>query len=100
MELLFVALIGAIIGAVARYTLPGRHSHGATLVPAIGMAAAVTVWSALTWLGLPFNGGWIWVVSLLAAVGSAVAAGVLLPRRRAESDARLLSSLSKASSAR
>ena len=37
MELLFVALGGAIIGLGARYLLPHRHTHGAVLMPAIGV---------------------------------------------------------------
>ena len=40
MELLFVALGGAILGLGARYLLPGRHTHGSVLVPAIGVIAA------------------------------------------------------------
>jgi hypothetical protein len=94
-ELLFVALGGTIIGGLTRYLLPGRLSHGAMLLPAIGTVAAMILWSALTWAGWQFDGGWIWFVSLLAAAASSATAGLFLPRRRREADARLLSRLNR-----
>lgn len=99
MELLFVALAGAIIGGSVRYLVPHRRSHGAALVPAIGTAAAVTVWSVLTWAGWPFDGTWIWVVTLLASAATSLAAALYLPRQRREADVRLLAELSKPSRA-
>jgi len=67
MELLFVVLGGAILGLAARYSLPRRHTYGSALVPAVGAGVAAVVWVALTWLGWAWDGGWIWVVSLVAA---------------------------------
>lgn len=95
MELLFVTIGGAGIGALLRYLLPGRGSYGAFLLPAVGVIVSAVVWAALTWLGWPFDGGWIWVVSLVLAGGSALALALLLPRRRHDADARLFASLSK-----
>ncbi len=95
MELLFVALGGIGIGALVRYLLPGRTSHGAALVPAIGMIVASVVWAALTWVGWPFDGGWIWWASLGLATIAALTAAIVLPRRRRESDAALLASLTR-----
>ncbi|GAB3132632.1 DUF4175 domain-containing protein [Marisediminicola antarctica] len=94
MELLFVCIAAASIGAVARYTLPGRETHGVLLLPGIATAVGAAVWAALTWLGMPFDGGWIWVVTLALCALAAVGAGILLPRRRREADARLLATLS------
>ena len=93
MELLFVILGGAILGALARYLLPHRAEHGSVLVPAVGAVVAAIVWVALTWLGWAWDGGWIWVVSLVAAGIVAVAADVLLGRSRIRSDAELLRTL-------
>ena len=94
MELLFVTLIGASIGVILRYVIPGRHAYGALLAPAVGGAVAAIVWSGLTWLGWKFDGGWIWVVSLVAATLAALALELILPRVRHESDARMLHQLS------
>jgi hypothetical protein len=75
MELLFITLGGAILGLIARYTLAHRENHGA-LVPAIGAAFAAAIWVALTWAGLPWDGGWIWVISLVA---TAAVVGIVDP---------------------
>ncbi|QNE47517.1 hypothetical protein F1C58_11810 [Glaciihabitans sp. INWT7] len=96
MELLFVTLGGAVLGLAARYGVPKRATHGALLVPAIGAIVAAVVWAALTWVGWKFDGGWIWVVSLVAAGVVAVVASVVLARQRTEHDAELLASLSHA----
>ena len=65
MELLFVTVIGASISLGVRYLVPGRQTHGALLVPAVGAAATAAVWAICVWLGLTFDGGWIWVIALV-----------------------------------
>jgi len=94
MELLFVTLIAAGIGAVLRYLLPRRETHGMLLLPAVGAVVGAIVWTALLWLGWTFDGGWIWVVSLVAAGAASLATGLALPRVRERGDARLLAELS------
>jgi hypothetical protein len=94
MELVYVTVIGAVLGGGARYLLPGRRTYGVLLLPAVGAAATSAVWVALVWLGWKFDGGWIWVASLAAAVIASVAAALLLARSRDRSDARLLHQLS------
>jgi len=95
MELLFVALGGAFLGIAARYLLPGRHTHGSMLVPAVGTAVASIVWVALTWLGWAWDGGWIWWVSLILAAAGSVAAGIWLGRSRTRGDRQMLHTLMK-----
>ena len=96
MELLFVTLGGAILGAAARYMLPRRHTQGALLTGAIGASVAAAVWAALTWVGWKFDGGWIWVVSLVAAAVVAVVADLVLGRTRTASDEAMLERLQRA----
>ncbi len=96
MELLFVTLGGTILGLAARYGVPKRDTHGALLVPAVGAVVASVVWAAFTWVGLKFDGGWIWVVSLAAAGVVAALASVFLARQRTASDTELVTRLSRA----
>ena len=91
-----MTLGGAILGLAARYGVPKRDTHGALLVPAVGAIVASVVWAALTWVGLKFDGGWIWVVSLAAAGVVAGLVSVLLARQRTASDTELVTRLSRA----
>ncbi|TFB71197.1 hypothetical protein E3O06_12555 [Cryobacterium glaciale] len=93
MELLFVALFGAVIGLAARYLLPGRSTQGSVLVPAIGTVTASLVWVALTWLGWNWAGGWIWWVSLGTAAAASVVLNLFISRRRIHADQRMLQRL-------
>ncbi len=94
MELLFVVVIAAGLGLGVRMVVPGRSAYGANLIPAIAAATAAVVWVALLWLGWTFDGTWIWVLTIVAAVLTSTAVAVILPKRRAESDARMLAELS------
>ena len=94
MEFVFVVVIAASLGAIVRYVIPGRASYGSALLPAIAAAVTATVWVGLVWLGWTFDGGWIWVVSLVAGPAAVVAAAITLPRARAHADAQLLHQLS------
>ena len=98
MELLFVALFGAIIGLGSRYLLPGRSTQGSVLVPAIATVTASAVWVALTWLGWNWAGAWIWWVSLGAAAAASVVLNITISRRRIHADQRMLQRLAKTGS--
>lgn len=95
MELLFVALGGALLGLAARYALPRRHTHGSVLVPAVGTGVAALVWVALTWLGWAWDGGWIWWVSFAAAAIAAVLVDIRLGTRRESADLAMLHRITK-----
>lgn len=95
MELLFVALAGAVIGLAARYLLPGRHTHGSALMPAIGVSLACILWVALTWAGLKWDGGWIWWITLLGTAVVVTAVDLVIGRVRTAHDEKLLHTLSR-----
>lgn len=94
MEIVFVTVIGAGLGGLVRYLVPGRRSYGAALLPAVGAAVTAGVWAILVWFGWPFDGGWIWTVSIGVGILADLAVALLLPRARAASDARALHALS------
>lgn len=93
MELLFVALFGALIGLVARYALPHRGTHGVLLVPAVGTVAAMAAWVALTWAGLRWDQGVIWIATLGLSALAAAGVDLVLGRRRSAADARALAAI-------
>jgi hypothetical protein len=100
MELLFVTLGGALLGLGARYSIPRRGMHGVLVVPAVGAATAAVVWVALTWLGMAWDGGWIWVISLVASGLAAAGVAMLLGPRRERDDAETFARLAKVGVAR
>ncbi len=96
MELLFATLGGAILGLGLLYGLRAHDTFGALLLPAIGASTAAIAWAALTWVGLKFNDGWIWVITLVLAAVVVTLVGVLLRRARQHGDVELLGRLSRA----
>jgi hypothetical protein len=96
MELLFVVLLAASLSLAVRYLFKARETFGSAMFPAIGAAVASVVWAGLTWLQWPFDGGWIWVVSLVAGPIVCVLIGLFLPKHRQKADAAMLDTLSRA----
>ena len=94
MELLFVVLIAAGLGFLAHYTIPGRETRGGLLLGSISAGVSAVIWVALLWLGFTFDGGWIWVISLVAAGVAALVVAVALPPRRRADDRAMLTRLS------
>ncbi|WP_439565510.1 hypothetical protein [Microcella sp.] len=99
MELLFVTVIGAALSLGMRYIVPGRQTHGLLLVPLVGAAATAAIWAICVWIGLTFDGGWIWVIALVGGPLVALALALTLPKRREQADAELLERLMKPSAA-
>ena len=95
MELLFVIVVAAGLGAIVRYVIPQRSTYGLFLLPAASGITAAIVWVATLWaVRWTFDGTWIWVASLGAAFLVALALALVLPRRRREHDAVTLHQLS------
>jgi hypothetical protein len=92
-ELLFVVLIGALLGLLGRGVLPGRHQLGVVLLPAIGGSAAAIVWVAAAWTRLPQN-ALLWLAVAVAAALSVAAACLLTARARDREDERRFEAVS------
>jgi len=94
-ELLFVVLIGVLVGLAGRVTLPKHELTGVVLLPALGGVAAAVVWVALTWARMRWDGGWIWAVTIAAAVIAVALAGILLARARHRADEALFDRIAR-----
>ncbi|GAA1417074.1 hypothetical protein [Agrococcus citreus] len=90
-------VMGAAIGLVARYLLPGRQWVGLFLNPTASAAAAGIVWTILGLTGMSSDNGWLWVASLAAALVVALVLPRVLPVRRERADAAYLAELTRAS---
>lgn len=94
MELLFVIIIAAGIGFIGHFVIPGRETRGVLLLGAISAAVAAIVWVGLLWLGFTFDGGWIWVISLVVGGLVSIIVAASLPKRRRVTDRAMLTKLS------
>ncbi|SIO20675.1 hypothetical protein [Agromyces cerinus] len=95
MELIFIVVGGAILGLATQFVVPLRHLRGVAVGSAIGAGVAAVVWVALTWLGWPWDGGWIWVAALVASALVPAAVLYLISPRRERADAVLFERLSR-----
>jgi hypothetical protein len=94
MEIVYVTVVGAGIGLLLRYLLPGREVYGVALLPALGAAVTAATWAGLTWLDWKADGVWIWVAALGAATVVPLVVALVLSKRRQAADARELHVLS------
>lgn len=88
-------VMGAAIGLIARYLLPGRQWVGLFLNPAASAAAAGIVWTILGLMGMTTDNGWLWVASLAAALVVALVLPRVLAPRRERADAAYLADLTR-----
>jgi len=72
MSLLWVAIIGLIVGAVAKRLLPGKDPGGIWITMALGIAGSIIA----TWLGQAI--GWYRVGEEAGFIGSVVGAVIVL----------------------
>lgn len=88
---ILLALVGACaLGIGAHYLIGGRDLRGVVVTPAIATAVSAIVYTGLQWAGVGEDSIWLWLASVLGAVGVAVLATLALVavRRRSDSEAK------------
>ena len=87
MEIAFLVVYATILGLVAPYVIGKREQYG-ELVPAIAsLVAGSALWAILTWVGLKYNEGWIWVIVMLAMPAALFISTSYLAKQRDKLDA-------------
>jgi len=85
-QLIYAETVALVLGLAAHAVLPRRMLTGVLLLPAVAGAACAIVWVGLTWARVEQGGAAMWLASLLAAVLSSVAVGVLVRGARQRRD--------------
>jgi len=85
-QLIYAETVALVLGLAAHAVLPRRELTGVLLLPAVAGAACAIVWVGLTWARVEQGGAAMWLASLLAAVLSSVAVGVLVRGARQRRD--------------
>lgn len=65
MELAFILVYAAILGLVAPYLGIDLKLIGSIVPGAIALVFGTLSWAALTWVGLPYDEAWIWLIVML-----------------------------------
>jgi hypothetical protein len=65
MELAFILVYAAILGLVAPYLGIDLKLIGSLVPGAIALVFGTLSWAALTWVGLPYDETWIWLIVML-----------------------------------
>lgn len=86
-------VLGAGIGLLLRYVIPGRQTYGLLLNPALGACATAITWVLLFVNEWSLDEPWIWVLSLVAAVVVCTIVPLVLQASRPRSDERRLERL-------
>ncbi len=86
-------VLGAAIGAVLRYVIPGRATHGLLLLPAIGACTTAVAWVLMVVAGWSLGDPWIWLLALVAPVVTCTIAALVLARVRPARDEQRLQQL-------
>jgi len=86
-------VLGAAIGAILRYVIPGRETHGLLLLPGLGAATTATAWVVMVVTGWSLGEPWIWTLALVAPAVVCTIAALVLARVRPARDAQRLQQL-------
>jgi uncharacterized membrane protein len=82
MELAFILVYAAILGLVAPY-LGLKTAEMGSLVPgALAFVKGALAWAVLTWCGLHYDQGWIWIIVMLAMPAAMVIGVRWLAKKR------------------
>ncbi len=83
MELAFILVYAAILGLVAPYLGLNTKVIGSLVPGAISLVAGALAWAVLTWCGMHYDQGWIWIIVMLAMPAAMVIFVRFLSNKRA-----------------
>lgn len=87
MQILYAIAIAGVLGVIVHYTVPGRHTYGIALAPAVAASAGAVAWAVLAWIGWDWSVPAIWAISIGAGLVASVLLALIAPPARKRSDA-------------
>ncbi len=61
-----ILLYTLVLGLVAPYISAHSEKYGALVPPTIALTTGSIIWSALIWLGVGTQDGWLWLIIMIA----------------------------------
>jgi uncharacterized membrane protein YeaQ/YmgE (transglycosylase-associated protein family) len=74
-QIIWIVIVGAVLGVLARMLLPGKQAIPFWLTVLLGMAGALLGNLVAGWIGVRHTGGVDWIRHLLQLVGALVLVG-------------------------
>ena len=65
-EVAFLLVYAVLLSMVAPYLTTKNENYGELIPGALSLATGAILWSALLWVGMSPEDGWIWAIVMLA----------------------------------
>ncbi len=72
LNILFIVIYAGILGLVAPYVGVKSEHYGSYVPTALAVTSGSVLWILLTWVGMPHDQVWIWLIVMLGMPASNV----------------------------
>ncbi|MEO0048943.1 MAG: hypothetical protein RL556_275 [Actinomycetota bacterium] len=66
MEIAFLVVYAVIIALVTPYIIGESQFYGKLVPASLALVWGALVWSILTWVGMPYDQAWIWIITMFS----------------------------------
>ena len=84
LNILFIVIYAGILGLVAPYVGVKSEHYGSYVPTALAVVSGSVLWILLTWVGMPYDQAWIWIIVMLGMPAAMWFGGKLIEKRRKE----------------
>ncbi len=84
LNILFIVIYAGILGLVAPYVGVKSEHYGSYVPTALALTSGSALWILLTWVGMPYDQAWIWIIVMLGMPAAMWFGGKLIEKRRKE----------------
>jgi hypothetical protein len=98
LNILFIVIYAGILGLVAPYVGVKSEHYGSYVPTGLAVVSGSVLWILLTWVGMPYDQAWIWIIVMLGMPAAMWFGGKLIEKRRKEGKTSKPSSKKKSDS--
>jgi hypothetical protein len=80
--ILFIVIYAGILGLVAPYVGVKSEHYGSYVPTALAITSGSVLWILLTWVGMPYDQAWIWIIVMLGMPAAMWFGGNVIEARR------------------
>lgn len=98
LNIFFIVIYAGILGLVAPYVGVKSEHYGSYVPTGLAVVSGSVLWILLTWVGMPYDQAWIWIIVMLGMPAAMWFGGKLIEKRRKEGKTSKPSSKKKSDS--